>query len=136
MMLAVDSLTKHYQTWRGTVRAVDDVSFAIEAGETVALVGESGCGKSTIAKMVLLLEQPTSGTVLFDGQDVTRLDRRGLRAYRRNVQAVFQDPYASLNPRLRIGAIIAEPILAQERPSRAELQRSVERALEVVGLPA
>ena len=136
VMLAVNSLTKHYRTRRGIVRAVDEVSLAIERGETVALVGESGCGKSTIARMVLLLEKPTSGRVLFEGHDVTRLDRRGLRAYRRNVQAVFQDPYASLNPRLRIGAIIAEPILAQERPSRAELQHAVDRALDVVGLPA
>ncbi len=135
-MFQAESLTKHYRTRRGTVHAVDDVSFAIEAGETVALVGESGCGKSTIAKMVLLLEQPTSGRVLFEGQDVTRLDRRALQAYRRDVQAVFQDPYASLNPRLRVGAIIAEPILAQDRPSRGELRLAIHRALEVVGLPA
>jgi oligopeptide/dipeptide ABC transporter ATP-binding protein len=134
-MLRTESLTKHYRTNRGTVRAVDDVSFEIGAGETVALVGESGCGKSTIAKMVLLLERPTSGKVVFEGRDVTRLNPKALRAYRRSVQAVFQDPYASLNPRLRVGAIIAEPILAHERPSRADLQREVDRALEVVGLP-
>jgi oligopeptide/dipeptide ABC transporter ATP-binding protein len=135
VMLQADSLTKHYRARHGTVRAVDDVSFTIEQGQTFALVGESGCGKSTIAKLLLMLEQPTSGRVLFQGRDITSLDRRALGAYRREVQAVFQDPYASLNPRLRVGAIIAEPVLAHERPSRSELRRAIDRALNVVGLP-
>jgi len=134
-MLQIESLTKHYQTRRGTVRAVEDVSFGIGEGETVALVGESGCGKSTIAKLVLLLERPTSGRVLFEGNDVRRLDRSALRAYRRTVQAVFQDPYSSLNPRMRVGAIIAEPIMAHAQLSRTDLQREIARALDVVGLP-
>jgi len=135
-MLTLDGVTKHYDLGRrGLVRAVENVSLAVPAGETVALVGESGCGKTTIAKLVLLLERPTGGTIAFEGQDITALRGAGLRAYRRQVQAVFQDPYASLNPRLRIGSIIAEPILAHERPGRAALRRRVEEVLEVVGLP-
>ena len=102
----------------------------------MALVGESGCGKTTIAKLVLLLEHPTGGSIQFEGQDVTALRGASLKAYRRQVQAVFQDPYASLNPRLLVGGIIAEPILAHERPGRAALRRRVEEVLDVVGLPA
>src|SRR3954467_11431896 len=136
-MLLLDQVTKHYDLGRrGTVRAVEQVSLEVPAGETVALVGESGCGKTTLAKLVLLLERPTSGRIAFDGQDVAALRGAGLKAYRRQVQAVFQDPYASLNPRLRVGSIIAEPILAHERPGRTELRRRVEEVLQVVGLPA
>src|SRR5690349_6224117 len=132
-MLLLDHVSKHYDLGRrGMVRAVEDVSIEVPAGETVALVGESGCGKTTLAKLVLLLERPTAGRIAFEGQDVTALRGAGLRAYRRQVQAVFQDPYASLNPRLRIGTIIAEPILAHERPGRAALAKRVEAALDVV----
>src|SRR5919202_816367 len=120
-MLLLDHVSKHYDLGRrGLVRAVEDVSLEVQAGETVALVGESGCGKTTLAKLVLLLERPTSGAIRFEGQDVTALRGTALKAYRRQVQAVFQDPYASLNPRLRVGAIVAEPILAHGRSSRAE----------------
>ncbi|HEX2890818.1 oligopeptide/dipeptide ABC transporter ATP-binding protein [Vineibacter terrae] len=142
MLLEVRDLKKHFPVGSGllrasgAVRAVDGVSFSVDVGETFALVGESGCGKTTIARMVLMLERPTAGAILFDGKDLAGMSGAQLKAYRRHVQAVFQDPYASLNPRLRVRTIIAEPILAHERPERAALRRRVEEVLDVVGLPA
>jgi oligopeptide/dipeptide ABC transporter ATP-binding protein len=121
---------------RGTVRAVDSISFAIEAGRTLGVVGESGCGKTTTAKLVLGLEQPTSGSIRFDGADLAGLDDAGRQRYRRSVQAVFQDPYASLNPRMRIADIISEPLVTHERLEAAEVARQVQRLLDLVGLPA
>jgi oligopeptide/dipeptide ABC transporter ATP-binding protein len=136
-MLELQDVSKEYALGRrGTVSAVDRVSLSLAAGETLALVGESGCGKTTLAKLVLLLERPTAGRILFEGKDIAALSGTPLKAYRRQVQAVFQDPYASLNPRLRVGAIIAEPILAHERPGRAALAKRMEEVLDVVGLPA
>ena len=140
-LLEVRDLKKHFRVGGGllqsggTVKAVDGVSFTVGEGETFALVGESGCGKTTIAKLVLMLERPTSGSILFDGEDLTSLGSAGVKAYRRQVQTVFQDPYASLNPRLRVRTIIAEPILAHGRPDRAQLRKRVEEVLDVVGLP-
>ena len=96
------------------VRAVDDISFAIERGQTLGVVGESGCGKTTTAKLVLGLEEPTGGSIRFEGRDLQELDAAGRRHYRKSVQAVFQDPYASLNPRMRISDIIAEPLVTNE----------------------
>ncbi len=114
-LLEVEGLAKHYPVKRGLlggaqglVRAVDGVSFAIARGETLALVGESGCGKSTTARLVLRLIEPTAGTIRFDGTEISGAAE--LRALRRRVQVVFQDPYASLNPRLRVGQAIAEPM--------------------------
>jgi len=114
---------------------VDDISFAIDPGKTLGLVGESGCGKTTTSKMVLLLEQPTSGIMRFEGQDLQTLDSGSLRAYRRSVQAVFQDPYSSLNPRMRVGSIIIEPLVTNESLPSAEVRKRVLRLLELVGLP-
>jgi oligopeptide/dipeptide ABC transporter ATP-binding protein len=114
---------------------VDGLTFAIEAGRTLGVVGESGCGKSTTAKLVLRLEEPTDGVIRFEGQDLRTLDAAGLRRYRASVQAVFQDPYASLNPRMRVGAIIAEPLVENERASASEVRRRVARLLDLVGLP-
>src|SRR4051794_22694799 len=94
----------------GNVHAVDDVSFTLRNGETLGLVGESGCGKSTLARCVLRLLEPTGGTISFDGEDITHTRRRGLRPLRREVQMIFQDPYASLNPRKRIGQIVGDPM--------------------------
>jgi oligopeptide/dipeptide ABC transporter ATP-binding protein len=135
-MLELAGVTKHYRTRQGIVRAVEGVSFSVPPQRTMALVGESGCGKTTIAKMILQLERPTAGAIRFEGQDIAAMDRAQLKAYRSQVMAVFQDPYSSLNPRLRVGPIIAEPILAHARPSRAELDRRVGEVLDIVGLPA
>jgi oligopeptide transport system ATP-binding protein len=142
-LLEARDLVKHFPLRRGVfgrgadvVHAVDGVSFVVEAGRTLGVVGESGCGKSTTAKMVLGLEAPTAGTLRFDGADLAALDGEARRRYRRSVQAVFQDPYASLNPRLRVGAIVAEPLVTNERLSRAAARERVARLLDMVGLPA
>ena len=115
-LLEVEGVSKHFPVRQGLlgrssglVRAVDGVSFTIEAGTTFGLVGESGCGKTTTSKLILGLERPTAGAIRFQGENVLALDRAQLRRYRRAVQAVFQDPYASLDPRMRVGTIVAEP---------------------------
>jgi oligopeptide/dipeptide ABC transporter ATP-binding protein len=135
-------LTKHFPVKRGLfsktighVSAVDDISFTIEPGRTLGVVGESGCGKTTTAKLVLRLEDPTGGQLLFEGRDLHTLDAEGVRAYRGSVQAVFQDPFASLNPRMRVGAIIAEPLVTNEKKTPAEVKDRIEGLLDVVGLP-
>jgi peptide/nickel transport system ATP-binding protein len=119
---------------RGHVHAVDGVSFAIPRGETLGLVGESGCGKSTVARLVARLLEPTGGTVVYDGRDITRWTSRALRPLRREIQLVFQDPYSSLNPRRTVGAIVAEPLRLQRLGTRAERRARVRELLEVVGL--
>ena len=142
-LLEARGLTKHFQVGRRllggggeVVRAVDDIAFAIEPGRTLGVVGESGCGKTTTAKMVLRLEKPTTGQILFEGHDVAGLEGDGLQRYRKSVQAVFQDPFASLNPRMRVDSIIAEPLVTHERLDDAAVAARVARLLDVVGLPA
>jgi oligopeptide/dipeptide ABC transporter ATP-binding protein len=142
-LLEATALSKHFQARRGifggergTVRAVDAISFTIEPGQTLGVVGESGCGKTTTAKLVLGLEEPTGGTIRFEGRDLQALDGAGRRNYRKSVQAVFQDPYASLNPRMRISAIIAEPLITHEQLSAAAVKGRVLELLDLVGLPA
>ena len=120
---------------RGVVRAVDGISFTIERGRTLGVVGESGCGKTTTAKLVLGLEDPTGGAIRFEGKDLKRLDAAGRRNYRKSVQAVFQDPYASLNPRMRVSAIIAEPLVTNETLPAIEVRQRVLQLLDLVGLP-
>ena len=136
-LLEVRDLQKHFplKGSRDKVRAVEQVSFEVAAGHTFALVGESGCGKTTVARLVLGLESPTAGTIRFEGRDIAGLRGAERKQWRRQVQAVFQDPYASLNPRLLVRTIIAEPLLAHERLGRAQVSARVEEMLEVVGLP-
>jgi oligopeptide transport system ATP-binding protein len=141
-LLEAEALTKHFPVRRGIfgrtaglVRAVDSVSFTIEAGKTLGLVGESGCGKTTTSRMILNVEPPTSGEIRFDGGRLDRLDRDDLRRYRRGVQAVFQDPYASLDPRMRVGSIVGEPLIINERPPGHALRKRVLELLDLVGLP-
>ena len=134
-VLEIDGATCHFRMPGGhTVRAVDDVSISVERGETVALVGESGCGKSTLAKLVLGLAPLTAGAIRFEGEAVSGLRGQALKHYRRQVQAVFQDPYSSLNPRLRIASILSEPLTAHGIPRR-QIGAKVAEALEMVGLP-
>ena len=118
------------------VKAVDGVSFSIGPGETVGLVGESGCGKTTTTKLILRLERPTAGRVLFEGRDIHALSGRDLLRYRQAVAAVFQDPYSSLSPRMRVGDIIAEPLEVRGELSRAGIRARIGEALELVGLKA
>jgi oligopeptide/dipeptide ABC transporter ATP-binding protein len=141
-VLQASDLTKHFRARRGlfsadrgVVRAVDGISFAIEPGRTLGVVGESGCGKTTTAKLVLGLEAPSGGSIRFDGRELAGLDAPGRRDYRRSVQAVFQDPYASLNPRMRISTIIAEPLVTNQQVEPAEVRRRVLELLQLVGLP-
>jgi oligopeptide/dipeptide ABC transporter ATP-binding protein len=140
-LLEVEGLTKHFPVRRGLlggvqlVRAVDAISFTLQAGSTLGLVGESGCGKTTTSRLILGLERPTAGAIRFVGQDVLALDREGERHYRRSLQAVFQDPYASLDPRMRVSAIVAEPLVINTRLDPAGRRARVAELLDLVGLP-
>ncbi|MCW2976810.1 MAG: appF [Actinomycetia bacterium] len=120
----------------GDVKAVDGVSLTIRRGETLGLVGESGCGKSTLGRAILRLYEPTAGRIVFDGQDISHLDDDKLRPLRRRMQMVFQDPFASLNPRHSVGRIVGEPLRAHGLAARGELSKRVRELLEIVGLPA
>ncbi len=141
-LLHVQHLVKEYPTGRavfgasGTLRAVDDVSFQIEAGELFCLVGESGSGKTTTGRCILRLIEPTSGSVHFDGTDLLRLSGRELREARRRFQIVFQDPYSSLNPRMRVGDILEEPLIIHRIGTRADRAVRVRELLDLVGLDA
>ncbi|HKQ64634.1 MAG TPA: oligopeptide/dipeptide ABC transporter ATP-binding protein [Methylomirabilota bacterium] len=141
-VLEVRGLKKHFPVRRrlfgGTatwVKAVDGVDFAVHAGETLGLIGESGCGKTTTSKLILRQETPTAGTIKFDGRDIASLQGSDFMAYRRAVQVVFQDPFSSLSPRMRIGDIIAEPLEIHTDLSRAAIGERVGKVLELVGLP-
>lgn len=140
-LLEVEHLKKYFPVREGLLRkttgyykAVNDVSFSIEAGETFGLVGESGCGKTTVGKSILRLIEPTEGIVRLDGQDITAMNPRELREQRRKMQIIFQDPYSSLNPRMTVQALIAEPLLEYRVISKAECKERVEQILYTVGL--
>jgi oligopeptide transport system ATP-binding protein len=142
-VLSVRGLVKHFPLTQGilfrrqigAVQAVDGVDFDLYPGQTLGLVGESGCGKSTVAKLLLSLERPTAGHIFYKGEDISRLSGRALRAVRRNVQMVFQDPYTSLNPRMTVGDIIGEPFeIHPEAAPKGDRRRRVRELLDVVGL--
>jgi len=140
-LLEVRDLKKHFAVGnsllgrtQGWVKAVDGISFTIDSGETLGLVGESGCGKTTTSKLILAAEEVTSGTIEFEGRNISNFNGKELMDYRRKVQVVFQDPYSSLSPRMRVGDIIGEPIEAHERLSRQEMRSRVRELLELVGL--
>ena len=141
ILLQADHLKKWFPVRKGVfskaaqyVKAVDDVSLVIREGETLGIVGESGCGKSTLARTMMRLIEPTEGTVLFQGQDLTSADKESLRRMRRDIQIIFQDPYASLNPRQRVSDILAEPFLIHKLGSREAAMKRAEELLDLVGL--
>ena len=140
-LLEVTDLVKHYPVRAGvlrrkvgTVHAVDGVSFALGAGETLGLVGESGCGKSTVARSILRLVEPTSGAIRLDGRDITHLGKKELRPNRRSMQIIFQDPFASLNPRMTAGDIVGEPLIVHHLAAGRQKQERVAELFEQVGL--
>jgi len=141
-LLVVENVRKYFPITRGiifqkeiaSVKAVDGVSFSIKPGETLGIVGESGCGKSTLARCIMKLLETTDGKITFEGRDITKLSRPAMRPIRREMTMIFQDPYASLNPRKRVGFIIGEPLEVHGLGTASEIKRRVQELLEVVGL--
>ncbi len=140
-LVEVKNLKKYFPIKKGVlarevarVHAVDDVSLVVSEGETLGLVGESGCGKSTLGRCIVRLHEPTAGDVVFDGHSITKLNNRALRPLRREMQMIFQDPYASLNPRKRVGTIIGDPLRIHGMGDRGERKEKVEELLRTVGL--
>ena len=141
-LLAVSDLKKHFPVTKGILfaraigylKAVDGISFQVERGQTLGIVGESGCGKSTTAKLILMLEQPTEGRILFNGADIHRANSAQRKTYRSSLQAVFQDPWSSLNPRMRVRDLVAEPMTINWSVPRREIAERVEKLLHDVGL--
>ena len=134
-LLEVRDLKKYFAVPGGFLHAVDDVSFSIKEGETLGIVGESGCGKSTLGRVILRLHEPTDGKIIYNGMDITNFDKEEMRKMRQHMQIVFQDPYASLNPRFTIAQIIEEPLkLHNIYKTEAERRQRVEELMELVGL--
>jgi peptide/nickel transport system ATP-binding protein/oligopeptide transport system ATP-binding protein len=140
-LLEVDNLGKHFPVTAGVLRrqvaavkAVDGVSFSVRKGETLGLVGESGCGKSTTGRMIMRLLDPSFGKITFEGQDITKMPQRRLRPFRRDLQMIFQDPYSSLNPRKTVGAIVGAPFRLQNIEAEQGVKKAVQEILELVGL--
>ena len=134
-LLEVKNLKKYFKTGRGILHAVDDVSFSIERGRTLGVVGESGCGKSTLGRTVIHLHEKTAGEIFFEGRDISDVDAHQLKALREDMQMIFQDPFSSLNPRMSVSQLIAEPLLIYKKcDGRAALEAKVERLMDTVGL--
>ena len=134
-ILEVKNLKKYFKTKKGNLHAVDDISFHINKGETLGLVGESGCGKSTTGRVILRLLEATGGEVLFQGQNILDFNKKQMKAFREEAQIVFQDPFASLNPRMSVAQIIAEPLVINKKAeNKAELQKRVFELMDTVGL--
>lgn len=134
VLLEVVDLKKHFREKNGVLKAVDGISFHIKRGETLGLVGESGSGKTTTGRLILRLIEPTAGRIVFEGQDLSNLKKHEMRLVRRNIQMIFQDPYASLNPRMTVREIIAEPLIIHKVASGKELEERVNNLLDIVGL--
>jgi oligopeptide/dipeptide ABC transporter ATP-binding protein len=137
-LLRVTNLTKHFagRGGKAAIRAVDGVSFSLDGGQTLGVVGESGCGKSTLGRTILRLVEPTAGEILFDGANLRALDAAALRTMRREMQVIFQDPYASLDPRLTVAAILAEPLIIHRIGDKRSRRVAVAELLATVGLEA
>lgn len=136
-ILRVEHLKKYFTTPKGTLHAVDDVNFSIRTGETLGVVGESGCGKSTMGRAILRLHEPTSGKVYFEGKDILGYNKKQLKDLRKDMQIIFQDPFASLNPRMTVSEAIIEPLLVQgiyKASERAAITQRVEKIMNLVGL--
>ena len=127
-------LKKYFKTGGGTLHAVDGVDLVIREGRTLGVVGESGCGKSTLGRTILQIHRPTSGQVFYEGKDITKIGRRELAGYRRKMQIIFQDPYSSLNPRMSVQELIAEPLIINKILPRQEIYAEVERLMDLTGL--
>ena len=133
-IVEVKNLKKYFEVPRGTLHAVDGVSFHVDKGTTMGVVGESGCGKSTLGRTIIHLLESTEGQILFNGEDVTRLNARQLKKLREKAQIIFQDPYSSLNPRLTVQDTIREPLVLSGRFSKQEIQRETQRIMDMVGI--
>lgn len=140
VLFEIKNLQKHYEIKKGffakptIIKAVNNISFVVKKGEILSIVGESGCGKSTTAKLLMTIEKPTSGAIFFEGKDITKFDTSQLKEYRKKVQIIFQDPYSSLNPRWKVGQIIAEPLLLNTDLNTAEIKEKVLQIMQKVGL--
>ena len=133
-LVEAENLKKYFKTPRGMLHAVDDVSFKIEKGKTLGVVGESGCGKSTLGRTLIHLHEPTEGKIIFDGEDISKIQKSELKAKRKNMQMIFQDPFSSLNPRMSVSQIIAEPLIIYKECSKDELGKKVAELMDTVGL--
>ena len=133
-LIETRDLKKYFKVPSGLLHAVDGVNFKIEPGRTLGVVGESGCGKSTLGRVILKLIDPSGGSVLFDGEDITGKSKKQMKKYRMDMQIIFQDPYSSLNPRMTVMDLIAEPMIVNGTGSRAATQKKVREIMNLVGL--
>ncbi|MGD1819167.1 MAG: ABC transporter ATP-binding protein [Pleomorphochaeta sp.] len=135
-ILRVENLKKYFHTPNGVLHAVDDINFSLKEGTTLGVVGESGCGKSTLGRTILRLHEPTSGKIYFDGKEINNYSKKEMKEVRKDMQIIFQDPFASLNPRMTIGQTIAESLLIQKmvKKNSIELENKIEELMDLVGL--